>query len=91
MAHIPTEREIETWLAEYVGELLALPSGEIDPDATFDSFGLDSATAIGITGELEEWLGISIDPDVAYNYPTIRSLSSHLAALDHDHSSRDCT
>lgn len=81
MTDIPTEREIDSWLAEYVGELLTLPSAEIDRDATFDSFGLDSATAIGITGELEEWLGISIDPDVAYEYPTIRSLGRHLAAL----------
>lgn len=81
MTGIPTEREIGDWLAEYVGELLTVPVSDIDRDATFDSFGIDSATAIGITGELQEWLGISIDPDVAYEHPTIRSLGRHLATL----------
>ena len=81
MTSIPSERDIDSWLAEYVGELLTRQAAEINRDATFDSFGLDSATAVGITGELEEWLGIQIDPDVAYDYPTIRSLGRHLAAL----------
>ena len=85
MVRIPTEREIDSWLAEYVGELLAMPSGEVDRDATFDSFGLDSAAAIMITGELEEWLGMSIDPHVAYDYPTIRLLRCHLVTLVRDH------
>lgn len=79
--NIPTELEIGIWLADYVGELLARPSAEISRDATFDSFGLDSATAIGITGELAEWLGIPVDPDVAYDYPTIHLLGRHLATL----------
>lgn len=78
---IPGEREIDGWLAEYVGELLALPGSAIDRDATFDSLGLDSVTAIGITGELAEWLGVPVNPAVADDYPTIRSLGRHLAAL----------
>ena len=49
-----TEQEIDDWLASYVGELLALPSAGIDRDATFESFGIDSANAIGISGELQE-------------------------------------
>ncbi len=81
MTSIPTEPEIGSWLAEYIGELLTRPSAEINRDATFDSFGLDSATAVGITGELEEWLGIPVDTDVAYDYPTVRLLGRHLATL----------
>jgi acyl carrier protein len=77
---IPGEQEIGDWLAGYVGELLARPAAQIDRDTAFDCFGLDSATAIGITGELEEWLGISIDPGAAEDYPTIRLLGRHLAA-----------
>ena len=76
-----TEQEIDDWLASYVGELLALPSAGIDRDATFESFGIDSANAIGISGELQEWLGVSIDPEIAYQYPTIRSLACYLAGL----------
>ncbi|WP_042411250.1 acyl carrier protein [Streptacidiphilus carbonis] len=79
MTSIPAEHEIDSWLAEYIGELLTLPSAEIDREATFDSLGLDSATAIAITGELEDWLGLQLDPNVAYVHPTIRSLSRYLA------------
>lgn len=75
------EQEIGDWLASYVGELIARPASEIDHDATFDSFGIDSANVIGITGELQAWLGISIDPEAAYDYPTIRALAGYLAEL----------
>jgi acyl carrier protein len=78
---VPGEPEIGGWLADYVGELLAVPGAEIDRDATFDSFGVDSATAIIITGELQDWLQIPVSPDVAEDYPTIRSLGRHLATL----------
>jgi acyl carrier protein len=76
----PAEHEIGEWLASYIGELIAKPAAEIDHNATFGSFGIDSANVIGITGELQEELGISIDPEAAYDYPTIRSLASYLAS-----------
>lgn len=75
----PADHEIAEWLAGYIGELTARPSTEIDHNATFDSFGIDSANVIGITGELQHELGISIDPEAAYDYPTIHSLASYLA------------
>lgn len=77
----PMEEQIGEWLASYVGELIARPASDIDHDATFDSFGIDSANLIGITGELQAWLGISIDPESAYDYPTIRALTAYLAGL----------
>ncbi|MGH3252035.1 MAG: acyl carrier protein [Trebonia sp.] len=73
------ELRIGEWLASYVGELIARPASEIDQDVTFDSFGIDSANVIGITGELQTWLGVSIDPEAAYEYPTIRLLAGYLA------------
>jgi acyl carrier protein len=77
----PTKHQIDDWLVSYVAELLARPASDIDRDATFDSFGIDSANVIGITGELQAWLGITIDPEAAYEYPTIRALAHHLAGL----------
>ena len=79
MSISPADHEIAEWLASYIGELTARPSAEIDRNATFESFGIDSANIIGITGELQDELGISIDPEAAYDYPTIQSLASYLA------------
>jgi len=45
----------------------------------FDDFALDSATAIGMTGELEDWLGKPVDPTLVYDYPTIEQFSKCLA------------
>jgi len=75
-----TEDEIRTWLTSYLADILDLPSEEVDPNANFDEFGLDSALAISLTGDLEEWLGKKVNPTLLYNYTTISSLSKNLAA-----------
>lgn len=74
-----TAEEIESWLISYLADILEIPSEEIDPAANFDEFGLDSALAISLTGDLEEWLGRKINPTLLYNYTTIDSLSKNLA------------
>jgi acyl carrier protein len=75
-----TEDEIKTWLISYLADILDMPSEEVDPNASFDEFGLDSALAISLTGDLEEWLGKKVNPTLLYNYTTISSLSKNLAA-----------
>lgn len=75
-----TEDEIKTWLISYLADILDMPSEEVDPNASFDEFGLDSALAISLTGDLEEWLGKKVNPTLLYNYTTISRLSKNLAA-----------
>ena len=72
--------EIEDWIVAYVADLLEIDSEEIDPALPFDRYGLDSSAAVGLTGDLEDWLGIEIDPTLLYDYPTIDSLANYLAA-----------
>ncbi len=71
--------EIQDWLIHYLAESLERPKDEIDVTVPFDDFALDSSTAIGMTGELEDWLGKSVDPTQVYDYPTIEKLSQCLA------------
>jgi acyl carrier protein len=78
----PTPRsadEIQQWMIDYLARALERPSEEIDVTAPFDEFALDSATAIGMTGELEEWLGKRVDPTLVYDYPTIEQFSQCVA------------
>ena len=72
--------EIEDWIVAYMADLLEIDPEEIDTALTFDRYGLDSSAAVGLTGDLEDWLGIEIDPTLLYDYPTIDSLATHLAA-----------
>lgn len=71
--------EIKVWLTDYLANLLDLSADEIDPTVNFDEYGLDSALAISLTGDLEDWLGAKIKPTLLYNYTTIQTLSENIA------------
>ena len=72
--------EIQLWIVDYLARVLEKPADEIDVTVPFDEFALDSATAIGMTGDLEEWLGKTVDPTLVFDYPTIEKISDCLAS-----------
>ena len=72
--------EIQDWLVDYLAAQLQVSPQSIDITASFDSFAIDSATAVGMTGDLEQWLGQSVDPTIVYDYPTIEAISRFLAS-----------
>ncbi|PSB21040.1 phosphopantetheine-binding protein [filamentous cyanobacterium CCP1] len=76
---IPNSTEIQSWIVEYLAELLEISPDEVDVTVPFDCYGLDSAVAIGMTGDLEDWLGRKLDPTLLYDYPTVESFTQHLA------------
>jgi len=71
--------KIEAWLADNLAGTLGIEPNEIDIREPFISFGLDSAQAVGLAGDLEEWLGRSFPPTLVWDYPTIESLARYLA------------
>ncbi|MEM7552758.1 MAG: acyl carrier protein [Cyanobacteria bacterium P01_A01_bin.84] len=74
-----SKQEIQDWLVSYLSELLEIEPTEVDVTIPFERYGLDSSAAVGMTGDLEEWLGLDLDPMLLYNYPTIEQISQHLA------------
>ena len=74
-----TAGQIQQWFVDYLSRELTISSDEIDVTVPFENFALDSATAIGMTGDLEQWLGKTVDPTLVYDYPTIQAMSRHLA------------
>ena len=71
--------DVQGWIVAYLSNLLETDPDNIDTSITFDRYGLDSAAAVGMTGDLEDWLGIEVDPTALYDYPTIESLVAYLA------------
>ncbi|MHC5825641.1 MAG: acyl carrier protein, partial [Nostoc sp.] len=59
---------------------LELDASEIDVQVPFERYGLDSSAAIGLTGDLENFLECEVEPTILYDYPTIEILSEQLAA-----------
>ena len=76
-----TRDEVEDWFVNYLVSQLNISPDRVDVTVPFDDFALDSATAIVMTGDLEEWLGKRVDPTLVYDYPTIAKLADHLSQL----------
>ena len=74
-----TAAEIEAWLVSQLSELLGIAPSDIDVRQPFTYYGLSSAEAAILAGDLEDWLGCELSPTLAWDYPTIEALASHLA------------
>lgn len=72
--------EIQDWVVSYVANLLEIDLEEVDTTIPFERYGLDSSAAVGLTGDLEDWLETEIDPTLLYDYPTIESLVEYLGS-----------
>lgn len=79
-----TTSEIQEWMICYLANLLEINPNEIDITVSFDRYGLDSSAAVGMTGDLEDWIGFEVDPTLVYDYPTIETLAQYLAQMDID-------
>ncbi len=76
----PTAVEIQAWIVSYLAELLEMDPDEVNATIPFDRYGLDSSAAVGMTGDLEDWLGRKLDPTLLYDYPTVEGLARHLGS-----------
>jgi acyl carrier protein len=72
-------QDIQHWLVARVAASIGLPADDIDISLPFSYYGLDSVAAVGLSGELEDWLGRKLPPTLTWDYPSIALLSAHLA------------
>jgi acyl carrier protein len=70
---------IEKWILDWMVEHAAIAPGEIDRHRPFAEYGMDSLTAVELSHQLEEWLGVELTAVVAWNYPTPHKISQYLA------------
>ncbi|HEY4088947.1 MAG TPA: aminotransferase class III-fold pyridoxal phosphate-dependent enzyme, partial [Bryobacteraceae bacterium] len=75
----PTMSAIQAWLVSDLAQRLKVASEEIDIREPFSRYGLDSIGAVGLSGDLERWLGRRLDPTLAWDYPSVEALAAHLA------------
>jgi acyl carrier protein len=73
-----TEAAITSWLIARLSREAGIDPDDVDLGQPFAAFGLDSARALALVGELETWLGCKLSPIVLWNYPTIEALTRHL-------------
>jgi acyl carrier protein len=77
---MPSETEIRDWCLAYLARTVDNPSIAIGPDIPFPQMGLDSATSAYFIVELEEWVGVELEPELVFDHPTVAELARHIAA-----------
>ncbi|MFH9728018.1 phosphopantetheine-binding protein [Streptomyces sp. NPDC017254] len=72
-----TEQEPATtraWLAARVAEHLRMSPADLSPDTPLSEYGLDSVYALSVAADLEDRLGVMVDPTVLWDNPTLNAL-----------------
>ncbi|VBB05120.1 phosphopantetheine attachment site [Lucifera butyrica] len=72
--------EIQEWLLCRLAERLKVDKNKIGIHEPLYNYGLDSAEAVIITGEMSEWLGRTISPTLVWDYPSIAKIVHFLTA-----------
>ena len=76
---VRSARTIEEKLCAEIAAKLQLAADEVDVDQSLVSFGFSSVQAVQVIRDLSDWLERPLEPTLAWDYPSIRSLSRHLA------------
>jgi acyl carrier protein len=70
--------EHREWLLQLIAKKAQVPVGELDLDRPFSEYGMDSVDAVAIAHDVEDRLGLDLDPTMLWNYPTPDALLQFL-------------
>ncbi|EWC64596.1 Acyl carrier protein [Actinokineospora spheciospongiae] len=72
--------DIAQWLAGRVASYLDTDAATIDLDLPLAEYGLDSVYALSLCGDIEDTLGLVVEPTLAWDYPTVNAMAEFLQA-----------
>jgi polyketide synthase 12/myxalamid-type polyketide synthase MxaF len=72
------EETVRAWLCAAVARMAGVTASSLDASATFAYFGLNSLQYVDLTVQLESWLGRTIPPTAAYDFPSIDLLARYV-------------
>jgi 8-amino-7-oxononanoate synthase len=70
---------IQGWLIDKLAEVLEIEPNQIDIGQDFEEYGLESAEAINLSGDLEDYLDCRLPPTLLWDYQNIETLALYLA------------
>lgn len=76
-----TEQSLKQWLTERVASYIRAQPETIAPDVALAEYGLDSVYALTLTGDIEDHLGLSLDPTLMWDHQTIDALTAALIEM----------
>ena len=75
---LSSREEIQSWLIERISREVKITPDKIGTDVPFTRFGLDSIVIVTLVDDLEYMIGISLDPTIFWEYPSIELLTEWL-------------
>jgi acyl carrier protein len=69
----------KSWLCDWIVAELKIDRSVVESGQSLLSFGMDSVQAMTLVGDLESLLNLRLPPTLAWDYPDVNALSSHLA------------
>jgi acyl carrier protein len=69
---------LRPWLAGRIAAYVQRPVDEIELDVPLAEYGLSSVYALTLTGDIEDHLGVVVEPTMMWDHPTIDALASAL-------------
>jgi phthiocerol/phenolphthiocerol synthesis type-I polyketide synthase A len=82
-SQLPAEKvlyELENGLRAILARELQMPEAEFELDRPFAELGLNSVMAMSVRRATEQFVGFELSVTMLWNYPTVASLASYLAA-----------
>jgi acyl carrier protein len=78
MAKLKSEIELKEFLVERVSAALRVKKNELDPDTPFARYGLESIDSVILAMEIEEEIGVPLEPTLLWDHNTINLCASLL-------------
>lgn len=72
---------IRSGVVNRLARCLELEAAAIRPDVRLTRYGLDSVHLMILCGEIEDWLGVELEPATVLESPTIAGLAGYLHDL----------
>lgn len=77
----PTAENVCAWLITRVAHYLDESAGTIDPGTPLLEYGLDSVHFFSLCGEIEDVLGVTVEPTAIWDVESLTDLADQVAGL----------
>ena len=73
-----THEALRSWLVSELARRVKCPESQVDTAKPFDAYGLDSRTAVQVSGALEKIVERRLSPAILFDHETIDDLADYL-------------
>jgi acyl carrier protein len=73
-----TQEKLRAWLVTELASMVKISEAEVDTAKRFDEYGLDSRTAVAVSGKLEKVVERRLSPAILFDHETIDDLAGYL-------------